>query len=592
MNYRNAVYGWCVENDIPEEHRMKIVDGLEEKGSLEQFCSQENITSDRIKPTSRHLYAADCLEVLVNMPSESVDLIYLDPPFNSKANYNLPFKGKDKNTRAVEAFSDIWSWDHSEAEALERMKREAPSIGNVVQFAYDTGDRKKSMAAYLVNMAERLIPMKRVLKNTGSIYLHCDPTASHYLKLIMDYIFGIENFRSEVVWKRTSAHSLGAKQWPAIHDILLMYSKSSTWTWNVQYDPYDEEYINNSFRYTDINGRYQSYSITGARPGGDEAYMSWRGRKPSSGRAWALPSWSKFPKWVNLPPENEWKELGIHAKLDLLDDLGMIHWPKKQNGQPALKRHVQDAPGKIMEDLWVDILAVKGKERLGYPTQKPLALLERIIKASSNVGDVILDPFCGCGTTVHAAEELGRNWIGIDISTFSVGLVRNRLERTFGLDQFDIVSHEIPTNAQEARAFAAKDKFEFEKWACGEIGAVGMYKDLGAKGADGGVDGVLEFYRPVFGAKLETEHAIVQVKGGNVSPDMVRATRQVVSTKKVTAGIILCFADQMTTVENNRSQDTFEDAMGNIYPVIQGFSIEDMLSGKAPNLPFVKPNKK
>ena len=582
MNYRNAVYGWCVENDIPEDHRMKIVDGLEEKGSLEKFCAQENITSDRIKPTSRHLYAADCLEVLINMPSESVDLIYLDPPFNSKANYNLPFKGKDKNTRAVEAFSDIWSWDHSEAEALERMKREAPSIGNVIQFAYDTGDRKKSMAAYLVNMAERLIPMKRVLKNTGSIYLHCDTTASHYLKLIMDYIFGVENFRNEIVWGRTRGRSDG-NHWGNTSDVILYYTKNkSNFIWENQYLPTEPNKIGEvKTKLCDLTG--PGVSLGGS---GD----SYKGFDPASiGRCWSIPKKGAYSDWIEerIPG---FKSMGTIERLTAMDNAGLVKWSR--NGKPSGVRPVNSYQGVKINNLWVDIPAVKGKERIGYPTQKPLALLERIIKASSNVGDVILDPFCGCGTTVHAAEELGRNWIGIDISTFSVGLIRNRLEKTFGLDQFDIVSHEIPTNAQEARAFAAKDKFEFEKWACGEIGAVGMYKDLGAKGADGGVDGVLEFYRPVFGAKLETEHAIVQVKGGNVSPDMVRATRQVVTDKKVTAGIILCFADQMTTVENNRSQDTFEDAMGNIYPVIQGFSIEDMLSGKIPNLPFVKPSKK
>ncbi|MCY4145113.1 MAG: DNA methyltransferase, partial [Chloroflexi bacterium] len=349
---------------------------------------------------NRTLFAADCLDILNDsavIPDASVDLIYLDPPFNSNSKYNLPFKGKDKNHKPVEAFVDIWKWSDQDAEALDDLRRNPKTrpLATIIKFAQDvelmSGKQRKgtSLASYLLNMAVRLRAMRRVLKETGSIYLHCDPTASHYLKLLMDAIYGNSAFRSEIIWRRHAhSHSLGAKQWPAIHDVLLMYTKGKKWSWNTQHKDYTADYIRKSFRYSDENGPYQAYPITGARPGGQEAYEAWRGRTPSTSRAWALPRYSLLPNWINLPSEEEWSKLSIHSKLDCLDDAGLIHWPRKKGGQPALKRYQRDAPGKIIEDIWTEIgVRVGAKENLGYPTQKPLALLERIIRASSNEGD-------------------------------------------------------------------------------------------------------------------------------------------------------------------------------------------------------------
>ena len=445
---------------------------------------------------NRRLYAYDNLEVLndpLALPSDSVDLIYLDPPFNSNSTYNLPFKQLGKDVAAVAAFKDTWTWGATEDKHLESLA-DGPGtrvLADIVRVAQqvDGPRRKRRLAAYLVNMAVRLIPMQRVLKPEGSVYLHCDPTASHYLKLLMDAIFQQPHFVNEIVW----TYGLGGsskRSFSRKHDVLLFYANSPNYFFD----------------------------------------------KPS------VPATSNRLK-----------------------------------GQE-----------KGMLDVWGDIPSLNNmaKERLGYPTQKPLELLERIIQASSRPGDLVLDPFCGCGTTVHAAESLGRQWIGIDISRFSAGLVRERLINnvpTLAPDDIEILG--VPTTIEEARALAANDKFEFEKWVCGEIGAHGMYHNPGDKGADAGVDGVIEFYPFRMGQAPQKELAIVQVKGGNVTPDSVRALYATVDQFNATAGIFVCFADQMATVENNRSSRMFSDDAGD-YPVIQGYSIEDLLERKPLNLPI------
>ena len=259
----------------------------------------------------------------------------------------------------------------------------------------------------------------------------------------------------------------------------------------------------------------------------------------------------------------------------------------KPGNVPRYKRYLDEMPGLPLQDAWTDIgpIPSQTKERLGYPTQKPIALLERIIRASTNEYDVILDPYCGCGTAVHAAEQLGRRWIGIDISTFAAGLIRRRILDNFTqLTNDDVPMIGLPLTIGDAKALASRDGFEFEKWVCGAIGASGMFKEPGERGADGGVDGILHFVPVYWGKKPKPEYAIVQVKGGQVSPDAVKALETTVKRSGASAGIMVCFRDQMQTVNNQRGTATFRDDM-RTYPFIQGYSVEDLLANKPLDLP-------
>ena len=379
------------------------------------------------------------------------------------------------------------------------------SIADIVKIArrMDGPNTRYSLAAYLVNMAQRLIPMRRVLKSTGTIYLHCDTTASHYIKIMMDVIFRHGNFGNEIVWhyKRWPA---GDRHFQRMHDTILRFQASPKFKFNVQFQPY-------------------------------------------SGKT-------------------------IHRRMSV-------------DGTTDLELSRDESRGTKMDDVWdIPYLHSQSKERLGYPTQKPLALLERIIQASTNRGDVVLDPFCGCGTAINAAEKLERQWIGVDISPFATGLVRNRVYRQCNLKWDDFRMLGVPETSADARVLAADNPFEFEKWACGHVGAEGMFHKPGTKGPDKGVDGVLKFFPLEWGVRPKPHYAIVQVKGGGVGPDAVKALYATVEQFEASAGVLICFDDYMRTVENNRNRRTFTDATGT-YPIIQGLSVESMLRGKSPALP-------
>ena len=353
------------------------------------------------------IWTGDNLDILRGMNSECVDLIYLDPPFNSNKNYEAPVGSK----AAGVAFKDTWHLSDLDVAWMGLIADEQPAVANLLHTAKLT--HGKGMQSYLTMMAVRLLEMHRVLKDTGSIYLHCDPTASHYLKLLMDSVFDSLNFRNELIWKRTSAHSdvaQGARHMGRIHDVILRFSKGKEPTWNTVYVPYDQQYIDSVYRYSDEAGRrYQTQPLHAAKAGGDTRY-EWKGKLPPPGRYWA------FSK------EN----------MERLDAEGRIAYSR--TGTPRYKIYLDESLGKPLQDIWDDITAVhvKPKERLGYPTQKPEALLERIISASSNEGDVVLDPFCGCATACIAAEKLGRQWVGIDISLKAAELVNIRLQQAMG----------------------------------------------------------------------------------------------------------------------------------------------------------------
>ena len=474
----------------------------------------------------RALYRGDCLNILEEqIETESVDLVYLDPPFNSKSDYNLPFKVKDKTHKAVEVFKDTWAWqdtpddsglsDNDRLEALHRHPK-LREIAFLIDFARQSDTPQNSMGSYILSMALRLQAIHNILKPTGSLYLHCDPTASHYLKLVMDSIFGKPHFQNEIIWCYERG-SRSKSQFGRKHDVILFYSKTKNYV-------FDSDAVRVERRKTHM-----------------------KVETDSEGRTWQV---------------------------------------KKDAKSGKVYRYSTDV-GVLCLDWWTGIqqLNRNEKERLGYPTQKPLALLERIIKASSNPDDVVLDPFCGCGTAVHAAESLGRQWIGVDISRFSVSLINERILSNFNgvLDQTDIALYGQPETIADARRLAQADRFEFEKWACGKIGAYGMATRVGEPGADGGIDGIIEFWA-IQNGKPKKHTAIVQVKSGHVTPDSVRALDTVVRRSGSVSGIMLCFANRMRTVENQKGNDTWSDDY-KTYPVIQGFSVEDLIAGKRPNLP-------
>jgi site-specific DNA-methyltransferase (adenine-specific) len=356
---------------------------------------------------SNHLFYGDNLSVLRScIPDESVDLIYLDPPFNSNANYNILFRspaGRESEAQ-VEAFRDSWHWNDAAEDAFDQVTQSGRTRAFDMLAAIRASLGDNDMMAYLAMMTVRLIELPRVLRPTGSIYLHCDPTASHYFKLVMDSIFGPERFRNEITWKRTSAHSDGGRH-GRITDTLLFYAKGARPVWNAQFTPYEADY-ESRFRNCDPDGRrWMDDNLTARGLSGGGYPYTYKG----------------IESLWRMPPET----------MERLNREGRLHFTR--NGGIRLKRYLDEARGVPVQALWSNIPALnsQAQERLGYPTQKPLALLERIIAASSNLGDVVLDPFCGCGTAVHAAPKLGRRWAGIDITHLAISLIERRLKAAF-----------------------------------------------------------------------------------------------------------------------------------------------------------------
>ena len=376
------------------------------------------------------IWTGDCLYVLRGMNSECVDLIYVDPPFNSKANYAAPIGSQ----AAGAAFKDTWTLSDVDAEWVNLIEAKYPALHRVLLAAMTDSDK-----SYLVYMAARILEMRRVLKPTGSIYLHCDPTMSHYLKLVMDAVFRRANFVSEVVWKRQSSHNR-AKRWGPIHDTILMYSGEEQSTWNRVLQPLDPEYLKRFYRHQDTRGRYRVSDLTGPGLRDGDTGQTWHDIDPSErGRHWELPPDRALPEWFVFP--EGYAAMSARQRLDVLDDQGLLYWPPRGT-MPGFKRYLTPTSGAPVTDLVLDIppLSAGAKERIGYPTQKPLALLERIIKASSNPGEIVLDPFCGCATTMVAADRLERQWAGIDLSPIAGQLVLNRIRDDRG-PMFNDVIH-------------------------------------------------------------------------------------------------------------------------------------------------------
>jgi DNA modification methylase len=395
------------------------------------------------------IYCGDNLDIMrTYIPRESVDLIYLDPPFNSQRTYNLLHKGSEAQE---EAFKDFWSWEEAAPTFAKVMASvDTPKPLRTMLFGLHDLliDANSDLLAYLSMMTQRSVWLYRVLKQTGSLYLHCDPTASHYLKLVFDAIFGNSQFRSEVIWKRSGAHS-GAKRYGPVHDVLLFYTKSANYAWNPVFQPLPQETASEWYNNVEpkTGRRFNRDNLTAAGTRGGASGMQWRGVDPTKkGRHWAIPGFAR--KVIG--------DLDTLEALDALDAMGRIFWPKKPGGAPMFKRYLDESGGVPAQDVITDIPLLKNNspERLGYPTQKPLALLERILMASSNRGDLVLDPFCGCGTTIEAAEKLGRRWLGIDISRKAVRIIEDRFKRA-RLDAPTILWHPAAMGAADMGAPAS-----------------------------------------------------------------------------------------------------------------------------------------
>ena len=381
--------------------------------------------------TNQTIWTGDNLEIMRGMNSESIDLIYLDPPFNSKANYAAPIGSK----AAGAAFNDTWTLSDVDAEWINLMEAKHPALHRVLLAAMTNSDK-----SYLAYMAIRILEMRRLLKQTGSIYLHCDPTMSHYLKLLMDAIFGHKAFRTDITWKRGSAHSdtkQGRRQHGRIHDVLLYYTAGRTWAWNPQFTPYTEEYLQEEYRHvTDQGRRFKQADLTAAKPGGDTEY-EWRIKRPVGQAEWEADTTSEYEN-----PRNEWEYKAVlpyrgrywaYSKENMRRFWNEGRLWHRKTGMPRLMLYADEMLGIPLQDVWIDISPALGKQRTGYPTQKPLSLLHRIIETSSNPGDMVLDPFAGCATACIAAEQLDREWIGIDISPKAAELVERRMRDELGL---------------------------------------------------------------------------------------------------------------------------------------------------------------
>jgi len=505
------------------------------------------------------LYYGDNLEILRrHIKDESVDLVYLDPPFNSRQDYNVLFRERTGKASAaqIEAFKDTWEWAEA-APMYDELMRAGGRVAEVLN-AFRSYMGGCDMLAYLTMMAPRLVELRRVLKPTGSIYLHCDPTASYSLRTLMDVIFGAANFLGEIAWRRTAAH-VSANRWPRLHDTLLNYALDYT---QVQFHPpkvpADEGWVKREYRYEDERGRYMVDNLTGAGTTEGPSGQPWRGVDPKrigTGRHW------------RYSPE----------KLNELDAEGRIYWPKAGK-YPKLKQYLSESGGKAVGDLWNDINPVgrTAQERLGYPTQKPEALLERIIKASSNEGDVVLDPFCGCGTTVAVAQRLKRRWIGIDITHLAINLIKRRLKKGFGpLAEFEVVGE--PVDMAGARTLALQDRYQFQWWALDQVDASPAEK---RKGADKGIDGLLYFVdEPDPGVP---RRIVVSVKSGAVSVSDVRDLHGVMTREKAELGALLTLEEPTQPMRDEAANAGYYLSPGwnKDYPRIQVITVQALLAGK------------
>jgi site-specific DNA-methyltransferase (adenine-specific) len=512
--------------------------------------------------TQNTLFYGDNLKILREyIPNESIDLIYLDPPFNSSRNYNVLFRDESgtESEAQITAFEDTWHWNATAEQTYHELITEATDNVSKMIAALRDFVGANQMMAYLVMMTIRLVELHRVLKPTGSLYLHCDPTASHYLKIILDVIFGPTNYRNEVVWQRTSAHN-DPRRYGSNIDILLYYTKSSTWTWNQQYIPHSDEYLTR-FRQRDPDGRVwtdDNLTAKGLSGGGYE--YEYKGIRS----LWRCPL----------------------ETMQRLDAEGRLHFTKA--GGIRLKRYLDDNKGLPLQALWDDVPPINSQatERLGYPTQKPLALLERIIATSSNPGDIVLDPFCGCGTAIAAAQKLERKWVGIDVTHLSIALQKYRLQDMFPGIQFKVVGE--PLDYGSAKQLAQDDRYQFQWWALSLIRAKPLGgqegSKVGKKGSDKGIDGVITF---IDDPRSKPKRALVQVKSGHVKSGDIRDLVGTVKREGAALGIFISLETPTQDMKKEALSAGYYHSPGwnKNYPCIQILTIPELLRGAEVQMP-------
>jgi DNA modification methylase len=506
------------------------------------------------------LYYGDNLEVLQRyVKDESVDLVYLDPPFNSRQDYNVLFAEKDgsQSSSQIHAFEDTWEWNIDAERAYEQIVEQGGRVADALR-AFRTFLGGSDMMAYLAMMAPRLVELRRVLKETGSIYLHCDPTASHYLKILMDAVFGPQFFRNEIIWKRADPKGHAFTRFPSTHDVILAYGRGTETAWNPQYREYDEDYIRSHYsNIEEESGRHYTLSdCTNPNRNRPNLTYDWKGV-------------TKVWRWTK-------------ERMQRAHDEGRLVYTK--SGAPRYKRYLDEMMGTVVTTVWDDIPFInsQAQERLGYPTQKPEALLERILKASSNEGDLVLDPFCGCGTTVQVAQRLNRRWIGIDITHLAIGLIKKRLSDAFGPEiktTYEVVGE--PTDYEGAAALAAEDKYQFQWWALGQVGARPAEQK---KGADRGIDGRLYFHDDDSG---QSKQIIFSVKAGGVSVPQVRDLVGVLTREKAEIGVFLSFDEPTKPMLREAAEaGLYKSTDGTTYPRLQILTIQQILDGKQPEYPL------
>ena len=517
------------------------------------------------------LYFGDNLEILrQHIADESVDLIYLDPPFNSNATYNVLFRERSGEDSAAQitAFDDTWRWSIESEFAYRDVVSNGPQKLGSLLTAMREFLGQNDMMAYLTMMAQRLAELHLVLKPTGSIYLHCDPTASHYLKLMMDAVFDAGNFRSEIIWRRINAKGLAFKGFPRNNDVLLYYAKNTRFTWNRSFRPYDPEYVEKFYRHVDpeTKRRYRLSDLSNPNRNRPNLTYEWNGHL----RVWR---WTK-------------------ERMQEAHDKGLLHYTS--NGLANQKRYLDEMNGIPVDSIWEDIppIQAQSKERLGYPTQKPEALLDRIISASSNEGDVVLDPFCGCGTAVAVAERLNRRWIGIDVTHLAISLMKSRLQDTFGADlsRYEVVG--APQDVESAAALAVDSendgRYQFEWWALGLVDARPAQDKK--RGADSGVDGYINFFDDNSG---KPKRIIVQVKSGGVKRGDIATLKGDMEREKAALGLFITLRPPTRPMlQEAASAGVYvpEHYPDHQFARLQILTIDALLSGEQADYPRFAPN--